>query len=103
MSGVEFIFSLMTPGSFLNTPLSCPLRGTLYWFILYSGDLGLGKRSEKAERREEGVGVVARTSGAVRGAGASSQHRTGEPGEDHVGRKGRTVKCEGPSANEEDQ
>lgn len=51
---------------------------------------GLGVRKEKlGSRRKEKEGVVARTAGAVRGAGASSKHGTGGPGEDPVGENGR--------------
>lgn len=45
---------------------------------------------------------MARTAGAVRGAGASSKRGTGGPGEDPVGEKGE-VKCDRPSANDKDQ
>lgn len=98
-AGVEFIFSVMTPGSFLSTPISCPLRGTLSQFLLYSGDLVLGKRSWKAEGERKGDG---QDFWSCPWCWCLSKHGTGEP-EDHVGRKGRTVKCDMPSANEEDQ
>lgn len=85
----------MTPGSFLSTPTLLPYLLSVH-FVLWT----LGEEMLESWERGRGDG---QDLGAVRGAGASSKQGTGEPGEDHVGRKRRTVKCHRPSANEEDQ
>lgn len=64
---------------------------------------GLGVRKEKLRKPRKEKGGMARTAGAVHGAGTSSRPGTGSP-EDYVSKKGRrAAKPSRPSANDEDQ